>query len=330
MERRIDISYKTVFFVTAFLGLLWVLFKIREVIILFFIAIIFMAALHPIVSKLVSWKIPRALAIALTYVVVLGCFGGLITLIVVPLSDQMSSLSRTLPHAIDGILPPEVNRSVLQDQIGSLTRNVLGATLVVFNNIIGVISIFVLTFYLLLEREDLENYILQFFEYSSAKQKKIKRMINQVSDKLGAWVRGQLFLSLTVGTTVYVALSIINLIYPPGIPYTIPLAILAGILEMVPTIGPIVSALPALALAYNISPVLTGVVGIVYFMIQQLENHYLVPQVMKKAVGLNPLVVILSVAAGGQLLGIAGALLAVPFSVAVQVIFQEVTKIEEE
>lgn len=302
---------------------------IREVIILFFVAIILMAALHPIVTKLVGWKIPRALAIAITYIVVLGCIGGLITLIVVPLSEQMSSLSKTLPHAVDGLLPPEINRSVLQDQIGSITKNVLGVTLVIFNNIIGVISIFVLTFYLLLERDDLENYILQFFEYSSSKQKRIKRVINEVSDKLGAWVRGQLFLSFTIGVTVYLVLNIINLIYPPGIPYTIPLAILAGILEMVPTIGPIVSALPALVLAYNISPVLTGVVGAAYFLIQQLENHYLVPQVMKKAVGLNPLVVILSVAAGSQLLGIAGALLAVPFSVAVQVIVQEIAKADD-
>lgn len=329
MERRVDISYKTVLFITAFLGLLWVLFMIRDVIILFFVAIILMAALHPIVTKLVSWKIPRVLAIAFSYIVVLGCIGGLITLIVVPLSEQMSSLSKTLPHAVDGLLPPEINRSVLQDQIGSITKNVLGVTLVIFNNIIGVISIFVLTFYLLLERDDLENYILQFFEYSSSKQKRIKRVINEVSDKLGAWVRGQLFLSFTIGVTVYLVLNIINLIYPPGIPYTIPLAILAGILEMVPTIGPIVSALPALVLAYNISPVLTGVVGAAYFLIQQLENHYLVPQVMKKAVGLNPLVVILSVAAGSQLLGIAGALLAVPFSVAVQVIVQEIAKADD-
>lgn len=329
MERRVDISYKTVLFISAFLGLLWVLFRIREVIILFFVAVIFMSALHPIISKLVSFRIPRVLAIALTYLLIVGCFGGLVTMIVVPLSEQMSSLSSTLPHALNSLLPPDINKSVIQDQIGTVTGNVVGITLVVFNNVIGLISVFVLTFYLLLERDDLERYILQFFEHSRTRQDKIKRILNEVSDKLGAWVRGQLFLSFTIGVTVYLVLNLINVAYSPGIPYTIPLAILAGILEMVPTIGPIVSALPALVLAYSLSPLLTAVVGVSYFLIQQLENHYLVPQVMKKAVGLNPLVVILAVAAGTQLLGIAGALLAVPFTVAVQIIAQEIIKSED-
>lgn len=326
MERRVDISYKTVLFISAFLGLLWVLYTIREVIILLFVALIFMSALHPVVAKLVRWRVPKVLAIVLTYIAILGVLALLVTLIVVPLSEQMSSLSRNLPHALDSMLPPEINRSVLQNQIGDITKNVLGLTLLIVNNIVGVISVFVVTFYLLLERDNLESYILQFFAQSEPKQKKAKAMINVVSDKLGAWVRGQLFLSFTIGVTVYLVLGLINLVYPPGIPYTIPLAILAGILEVVPTIGPIVAALPALALAYTVSPILVGVVAASYFLIQQLENHYLVPQVMKKAVGLNPLLVILAVAAGSQLLGIAGALLAVPFSVAVQEIVRELVK----
>ena len=107
------------------------------------------------------------------------------------------------------------------------------------------------------------------------------------------------------------------------------MAVVAGILEVVPVIGPIISAIPAILVALTLSPVLAGGVTSMYFVIQQLENHVIVPQVMKKAVGLNPLLVILAVAVGGRLLGFGGALLAVPITVVLQIIVGEVLKGDE-
>ena len=131
-------------------------------------------------------------------------------------------------------------------------------------------------------------------------------------------MQGQLILSLLVGILSYIGLTIFN------IPYALPLAMIAGIMEVVPVIGPIISALPAVFLAFTISPFLSIVVAIMYLVIQQLENHLIVPQVMRRAVGLNPLIVILAIAIGSRLLGISGALLAVPMAVVFQIIATEI------
>jgi predicted PurR-regulated permease PerM len=136
-------------------------------------------------------------------------------------------------------------------------------------------------------------------------------------------MRGQLALSFIIGGAAYLGLSILS------VPYALPLAILAGIMEVVPVIGPIVSAIPAILIAYLISPFLALMVALIYFVIQQLENHLIVPQVMNKAVGLNPLVVILAIAIGGRLLGISGALLAVPITVVIQIITEDILNNEE-
>ncbi len=135
---------------------------------------------------------------------------------------------------------------------------------------------------------------------------------------MGAWVRGQLFLSLVIGVLVYIGLFLLN------VPYALTLAIAAGVLEVVPVIGPIVASIPGILLAFTISPVLALGVAVMYFVVQQLENHLIVPQVMGRAVGLNPLVVILAIAVGSRLLGIMGALLAVPLTVVLQIIVLEV------
>lgn len=114
-----------------------------------------------------------------------------------------------------------------------------------------------------------------------------------------------------------------------GVEFALPLAIIAGLLEVVPVIGPIIAAVPAILIALTISPFLAVLVGGLYFAIQQLESHLIVPQVMKRAVGINPLLVILAISVGSRLLGIGGALLAVPLTVVIQVVLQEVLKHSE-
>lgn len=315
---RVDISYKTVLFIAAFIGALWIIFLIREVIILLFIAIIFMSALSPIVTYLERFKVPRALSIASTYIVVVGTLVGLISLMVTPLVDQTVTLAQSLPQTISHIFP-QINQTVIQEQAASLSKNAFSIGLVVINNFIALISVAVLAFYLLMDRGKLDKVVTQFFpQYET----RITSISKRIEDKLGSWVRGQVALSVIIGSLSYLALLILN------IPNALPLAIFAGMMEVVPVIGPIVSAVPAVLIAYSISPVLALFVVLAYFIIQQLENHLVVPQVMKKAVGLNPLIVILAVAIGGKLLGILGALLAVPITVVVQIIIEEVFRSE--
>lgn len=316
MNRKIDISHKTIFFIVAFLGLLWALFIIRDVIILLFIAVIFMSALSPIINKLEKFKIPRSLAIALVYVVIIGLVSLLISFVVTPLVEETTNLLTNFPNYLSTLIPESglIDRTVLQQEFGNFSKNALEVSLTIFNNILGFISIAVLTFYMLLERDKLDKLIAQFF---IGKEERIARTTKRIEEKLGSWMRGQIALTLIIGTTSYIGLTAL------GVPYALPLAIFAGILEIIPVIGPIISAIPAVMIAYLISPFSALTVALLYLVIQQLENHLVVPQVMKKAVGLNPLAVIIAVAIGGRLLGIAGALLAVPITVVAQIITED-------
>lgn len=322
MNRRIDISHKTVFFIAGFIGALWILFLIKDVILLLFVAIILMSALAPLVEKMTQFRVPKALAITISYISILSIIIFLISLIVTPLVTQTSNLVTNLPQTFEHYLPAlGIEKSVLQDQISKFSTNAITFTLAIFSNFLTLISVAVLTFYLLLDRERVYRLIVQI---APSQKPRTEGLIHKIENKLGAWLRGQVLLSLVIGFLSYALLFLLN------IPYALPLAILAGIMEVIPVIGPIISSVPAILIAFVISPPLAAVVAVGYFAIQQLENHLIVPQVMKKAVGLNPLVVILAIAVGGRLLGISGALLAVPITVVIQVVLEELLHIDLE
>ncbi len=316
MNRRVDISHKTIIFITLFLLGLWLLYQIKEVIILFFIAVIFMSALAPFVDRLTKWRLPKALAIAVVYILVILTLSLLVTLVVKPLIEQVPNMFSTIPHLLESSLPPGiVDKSVLQRELTNLSGNAINLTLTIFSNFVTLISIAVLTFYLLLEKERAEKLLSRFFVNN---QERAQNVIQRIEFKLGAWLRGQIILTLVIGVLVYVVLFLLN------VPYALPLAILAGFMEVVPVIGPIISAIPAVLIAASLSPILALSVAIAFFVIQQAENHFVVPQVMNRAVGLNPLIVILAISVGGKLLGIPGALLAVPITVVIQLIAEEI------
>ena len=321
-SRKIEISEKTILFTFGLIALIWALFLIKDVIVLLFMAIILMSALAPIVERLEKFKIPKPLAIAMVYVILIAIIAGLISIGVTPLVEQTNKLAENLPRTLGQILPANfIDIGVIEQQVGSFTGNVVTATFTILGQIIAFISIGVLTFYLLLEHDRLDQLIALF---SLGRETQIKRIVRRIEVKLGAWFRGQVILSLLIGVTSFIALTVL------GVPYALPLAIVAGLMEVVPVIGPIISAIPAVLIAYLQSPILALFTVIAFFFIQQLENHIVVPQVMKKAVGLNPLIVILAVAMGGKLLGFAGALLAVPIAVVIQVVLEEVLEEEQE
>ncbi|OGE27200.1 hypothetical protein A3H81_03125 [Candidatus Daviesbacteria bacterium RIFCSPLOWO2_02_FULL_38_18] len=316
MIQKIDISHRTVIFIVSLILSLWMIYLIRDLLVILFVAVILMSALSPLVGFFVKLKFPKALGIAITYIVIIGLLTVLVASILQPLIEESTKLIVTLPSVAGQIFSiTNIDKSVFQSGLTNLSKNVFSITLAVFDNLITIIFLLVLTFYLLLEREKLETRIASLFV---GKEERIKKSIVAIEEKLGSWLRGQLFLSVIVGLLSYIGLLILN------IPYALPLALIAGVLEVVPVIGPIISAIPAIIIAATISPILALGVAAMFFVIQQLENHLIVPQVMKRAVGLNPLMVILAIAIGSRLLGFAGALLAVPLAVVVQIIVTEI------
>lgn len=323
MPRKIDISHKTIIFIAGFIGTLWIIFQIKDVILLLFVAIILMSALSPFVEKLMQWRFPKGIAIGLIYLVIVLVIGSLLYAIVTPLVEETSGLTTSLPHTLEKLMPPGTfNRSLLEQKLTDVFGNALGVTFTIFSNIVAIVSIAVLTFYLLLDKERFENLLSHAFVNN---QPRAKRLIRRIEDMLGAWLRGQVVLSLVIGVMSYVLLFLFQ------IPYALPLAILAGVMEVIPVIGPIISAIPPILIAYVSyqSPATALFIALGYTAIQQMESHVIVPQVMKRAVGLNPLVVILAIAIGGRLLGIGGALLAVPITVVGQIIVEEIINRKE-
>jgi predicted PurR-regulated permease PerM len=290
----------------------WFIYQIRGIIVSIFISYIIMAALLPAVKFLRRYKLPNILAVLIPYV---GVF-LLIFLLVIPLIPfvltQISSLLNGLPHYLDNsttVFGFRVNQSQIHDylstEVGSLGKNAVDVTSRVFGGLLTTLTVLVVSFYLLNYNESFKRKFARLFD--SEDREHIHDTLELIDDKLGAWLRGQVTLCFAIGLATFVVLTILRM------PYALPLALIAGILEVLPTLGPILSAVPAVIVALTISPAMALVVVIAYLLIQMLENNLLVPQIMRHAVGLNPVIVILSIMIGAKLMGIAGALLAIPF-----------------
>jgi len=139
----------------------------------------------------------------------------------------------------------------------------------------------------------------------------------RINKKIGRWLQGQLLLGFIVGLMTYLGLKIFSM------PFTLTLAVIAGVFELIPFVGPIISAIPAVILGFAQSTSLGLFMILLYFVIQQLENHLIVPIVTNKLVGLNPVIVILALIAGGNLAGLVGVLVAIPLTVTITEIFND-------
>lgn len=303
----------------------WFLLQIKEILILFFIAYILMAALGPYVKILHKHRIPRPIATGIVYAITIV----LVVLLVVPIVpffvSQMYSLFMNLPVFIDSVSKLfgfHLEASNLQDyatsQLGSISAGAVAITTQAFSVIFSVILIFVLSFYLMIDQTRVRRELIALFP--KKQEVKILGIIDQIEEKLGAWFRGQITLCIFIGFLTWVVLTAI------GLPFALPLAILAGMLEIIPTLGPILAAVPALIVALSISPLMALIVVIAYIIIQMLENNLLVPKVMQRAVGLNPIVIILVITIGANLLGILGALLAIPFAAMLVIIIKHIRR----
>src|SRR3989344_1482583 len=241
MPKKIDISHKTIIFIAVFILGIWLIYLIRDVLLILFVAVILMSALSPLVRFLTKFKIPKSLSIAITYIIIIGAVSFLLSLVLPPLVEETRRLFLTLPPHLDQLLEiAAINKSVLESQLSALSKNAFSITLSVFDNFLTIIFLLVLTFYLILERENLESRFASLFV---GREERVKRLIVQIEEKLGRWLRGQLFLSLVIGILTFIGLLIL------GIPYALPLAVIAGVLEVVPVIGPIISAIPSVLIA---------------------------------------------------------------------------------
>lgn len=315
--RKIEISYKTILFTLVVLGLVWFIIQILDILLLLFVSVILVSALHSPVKWLAERKVPRPISIFFFYVLILTVFGGGMALLIPSFIEQTKTLLLSLPVLLEDLNRFFLYQIPVQELLKPLSGsvNLFGGSLFkftwgFFGNIVTLVTLFVLTFYLLLRWDNLGSVL----SAGLGSEERINRLLNRIESGLGNWVRGEIVLMLIIGLMSYLGLSLL------GVPYALPLAIFAGLLEIIPIIGPIISAIPAIVFTLPISPISAVAIAALYFLIQQLENNLIVPKVMEKAVGIDPLATILALMIGVKLMGVAGAVLAVPFALLVKII----------
>lgn len=318
---KIEIAPRSLFYLLGVLFLVWFLLQIKAIILIFFISFIFVSALSPIVDFLVGHKVPRGLSVLLIYLSFIVLIVLLVGSVIPPVVSQTRDLVASLPLLLGEAVFDSYSRNISNFLSSGFTRvsgQALKVTVGVATAIFSLFTVLVITFYLLLEKDRFYGYLADLFPLSY--QKRIKEGLTRVEEKLGSWVRGQLLLGVIIGLATFVGLTIL------GVGFSVPLAIIAGLLECVPTIGPIIAAIPAMIVASTNSLTQALLVAGLYTVIQQLENNFLVPQVMKKAVGVNPLITIMALLVGGKMLGLLGAVLAVPIVGVIMIVGEEIMK----
>ncbi len=294
------------------------LYYVRDILALIFIVLILVASFKPVVETLEK-KVGRLLAVILLAVGVFLLFALTIYLVVPPFVSQISDFANSFPSLLAKYDFLSNYREAIENNIksslGNITNSFVSITATVFGGFVTFIMAVVLTIYMLLDRKQLSDFSKSIIP--DAQKNAVIETVEKVSQKVGSWFRGQLLLGAIIAAIDLIGLLII------GVPYALALALISGLLEFIPTIGPIIAGVIAAVIALSVSPIQAVFVIILYVIVQQLENAVIVPKVMQKAVGLSPVVIILAILVGAKLLGLLGAILAVPIAASLTVIVQE-------
>ncbi|MDD4994927.1 MAG: AI-2E family transporter [Patescibacteria group bacterium] len=308
---------------------LWI---IRDILAIFFVALILAALIDPFADWFQRHRIPRSLAVIFIYVVLLALLAVILFLLIPPLVEEIGQLAANFEHYWEKItsgfnvvkgyaysrgIESGVERGLVAagEWLTGAMSGLFGTITGFFGGLAAIVLILVLTFYMVAEESSAKR---TFHNITPVKyQPYVAQLISRMKVKIGLWLRGQILISFLVGLLVYIALTIL------GVHYALMLALIAAAAEFVPYLGPVLASVPAIFLAFVQSPVKALLVLIVYILIQQLENNVLTPKITQKTVGLNPIVSIAALLIGAKLGGIAGAILAIPIATVVSVFIQD-------
>ena len=321
MPQKIEISSKTIIFTIGFILMLGVIWLIKDLIFSLFIAFIIAGALRQPVDFLEKKKIPRSISSFIIYFIFVFIIFYLFALIIPPLAGEIIVLFKNLPHIIIKVFPTlssNFNLSFLSNNIPSLANETINLIKTAFSNIIFVTSTLFFGFYFLLEKNLAKRLLENFFD--DMELSKINLISERAQRRMSGWFWGEIILMIVVGLLTYVGLSLM------GRKYALALAVLSGLFEVVPNLGPITATIPAFFIGLSQSYVSGLSMIALYFIVQQLENNLIVPFVMKKAVGIHPIITLIALIIGGKLAGIMGVILAIPTTIFLETILIESQK----
>lgn len=338
---------RAIVLVFALLMLVFLFTQLRPVLVQLALAILLAAAANPVVEAMTTsrralswrWRPSRGLAALLVF---LGALLALVlgaVIVVATVAPDVRGLATNAPTYIaqaerlleDALAnnPDLANRvagalpSMQQVMSGAVAvlgqaSRILGVATSVLGGLLYFVFTLILALYLTIDGDRIRRYVVLFLPFD--RQEQALMVSARIGDRLGAWARGEVILGMIIGALTWVAALML------GLPYAGALALIAAVGELVPNLGPIIAAIPLIAVGFLSSPT-QGILALVAaVLIQQLENNLIVPRVMARAVELHAVVVMLAILAGGELLGISGALLAVPLVASLSVVVDEIQR----
>jgi predicted PurR-regulated permease PerM len=319
------------FTLAAFSGLLYLLVQIRSTLLLLAIAIFLAVALGPAVDFF-SQRLPRSASILLVYVLIFCVFSGVLALVVPPVINGASDLSRDIPTYIHDLRNNKAIREFdnkydvtsrlqeeakklpgkLGDAAGALQSIAAGA----FNAAFQLLTILTMTFFLLLDGKRFAKFLLKRF--GGEHEERLEGVLGRIYRSTSGYVSGALTITTINGFLTFCVLTIL------GVPFAVPLAVLMSFFGLIPLVGATIGGVIILVVTlFTDFPTATIIYAIFLILYQQVENNVLQPFIFKRAVNVHPLAVIFGILAGSALLGVVGALVAIPVVAALQIVLRE-------
>jgi predicted PurR-regulated permease PerM len=337
-----QVVFATIFVVCVFL-IFWLLYRLQTVILLFFVAMVLGTAIRPAVEWLYRRGVSRTGGVILVYIFIAGLLTTFLATVVPLLAEQTTQLSQQLPQlyvtahnwlidsdnrvlrSIGARIPAQLqlllnNNVSAEDVLDQVTRTILYANLLI-KGILSTLAIFLLAYYWTQESNDVIRTILRLIP--PHRKKEFLEFLDHIETKMGGYIRGQGMLCLIIGVTAFLAYLLL------GLPFALALGIFAGVMEMIPIFGPALGAIPAMLIALSISPDKAVWVIIATVLIQTAENMYLLPRVMKNSIGVNPIIILLSMVAFGSVFGFVGVLIALPLAAILQFVINRIVTAPE-
>jgi predicted PurR-regulated permease PerM len=330
---NISIKTSTIFKLIFILIVIYFLYLVSDILIIFFLSVIFASAFNPWVESMQKRKIPRVVGILIIYFVLFVIIGSAVYFMIPPLVTEFKGLSVHFPSYLNSIISKfsdlqsfsaqhgfvsdiQGSMDVANNYLQSAAGGVFATVVNIFGGLISFFLILVLTFYFVVEETAIKN--LVWFVAPDCYKSYIMHLIVRMQSKVGMWLRGQLILNVTIFLLTLIGLLILN------VQYALILALVAGITSFVPYVGSIMGSFPAIFISFIDSPLKAVFVAILYYIVHLIEGNILQPKVMQKAVGLNPIISILVLLIGYKLAGVIGIVLSIPATTALSVFLKDI------
>ncbi len=319
-KMAVAISPSIVVFSTFFFACLVFLYRIKEILVILFLGFLLMVALTPTVNRLERKLKSRLLSILLAYILLLLIISATLAVLIPPLAIQLTLLLKNvqlpfLQNELSNLKFSIQELNQLASNYGGSINALLSIITSTFKGLFTFLTLTVISFYMMIDQPNLYKKV-GWFTTNKNHVKIAREFMIDLENQIGNWIRGKLIVMIFVGLFTFIGLELI------GIPYALPLGIIAFVLEILPNLGPTLAAVPGILIAWLHGDHISALIVLIFYIVlQQIENNFLTPRVMKTSADVNPLISILSILSGLTLGGFIGGLLAIPIYILIRIIF---------